>query len=72
MINEDSSGTISLLKAEISRLKKDLAENEKIMRTFQDGNGEGCPRCKTLFDVLDTDDTSMVRPEDEMLISFDD
>jgi hypothetical protein len=42
------------------------------MRTFQDGNGEGCSRCKTLFEVLDTDDTSMVRAEDEMLISFDD
>jgi kinesin family protein 15 len=37
VINEDSSGTIQLLKAEISRLKKDLAENEKIIRSVANG-----------------------------------
>lgn len=30
VINEDSSGTIQLLKAEIIRLQKELAENEKM------------------------------------------
>jgi len=29
VINEDSSGTILILKNEIQRLKKDLAESEK-------------------------------------------
>jgi hypothetical protein len=32
VINEDSSGTITLLKAEIARLKKELAENDKMIK----------------------------------------
>jgi kinesin family protein 15 len=37
VINEDSSGTIQLLKSEISRLKKELAESEKRSKNLTGG-----------------------------------
>jgi Kinesin motor domain len=74
VINEDSSGTIQLLKAEISRLKKDLAENEKVIKSIQDGNGNvpvsECSRCKAMFEGLDPEGNPQLE-EDELLISFD-
>jgi hypothetical protein len=50
IINEDSSGTIQLLKSEISRLKKELAENEKIYKNpDNNSNGYQCSLCKALI-----------------------
>jgi kinesin family protein 15 len=63
VINEDSSGTIQLLKAEISRLKKDLAESLKNGTVVSE-----CQRCKAM---LETIEDSMRNEEDEMLISFE-
>jgi len=40
VINEDSSGTITLLKSEISRLKKELAESLKTGSIVSE-----CTRC---------------------------
>lgn len=69
MINEDSSGTISLLKSEISRLKKELAENENISKTLNSNpNSYKCSICKTLIgndNNLNNEDDD----EDELLIN---
>lgn len=55
IINEDSSGTIILLKGEISLLKKELAENEKIMKTHGFGIVSECSRCKAMFEGIEDD-----------------
>ena len=59
------------MKGEIGRLKKDLAENEKIMKALQSGNGSlaECSRCKIMLDGIENEDG--VHDDDEMLISFD-
>lgn len=62
MINEDSSGTIQLLKAEISRLKKDLAESLKNGTIVSE-----CTRCKAMLETIEDG----MNHEDEMLVSFD-
>jgi len=64
VINEDSSGTISLLKAEISRLKKELAESVKVS-----GPSSECTRCQALLESIENEEAH--HDEDEMLISFD-
>ena len=43
IINEDTSGTILILKNEIKRLKKELAESDKRMNVAS----HQCPMCKT-------------------------
>lgn len=66
VINEDSSGTIQLLKSEISRLKKELAENEKLYKNMDlNPNGAQCSICKALIGNEHRDDDE----EDELLIN---
>ena len=62
VINEDSSGTIQLLKSEISRLKKELAESLKTGSIVSE-----CSRCKAMLETIEESG----KFEDEMLVSFD-
>lgn len=73
VINEDSSGTIQLLKNEISRLKKELAENEKRSKTsLSGGNNLQCQICKSMVGVdCLPEEEELIFEDDEMLISFD-
>jgi hypothetical protein len=61
VINEDSSGTIQLLKSEIARLKKELAESVK------DGVVNECTRCKAMLETMEEG----INLDGEMLLSFD-
>ena len=60
VINEDTSGTILILKTEIKRLKKELGENEKRM-SLQ------CPICKGVGE----EESEPCLEEDSMLLDLD-